>query len=99
MVYVWFSFSIDFLDAIRYIAQNIPAPIPERIPNNGIEFKPSSKMPVIKKQPKRAKIIQINFLNVIFSPNNRYANINTKIGASERSTAARDNGTVFIDSL
>ena len=43
--------------------------------------------------------MQINFFLVIFSPNKMYAKINTKIGASDNKTAARDNGMVFIDLL
>ena len=58
-----------------------------------------SKTPVISKHPKIAKIMHIIFLDVIFSPNNMYANISTYIGASDSRTAARDKGMVFIDSL
>ncbi len=99
MVYVWFPHSIDFFEAIRYTAQNSPAPIPETIPNIGIEVKLSSKTPVISRHPNIANTMQISFLDVIFSPKRRYANISTKIGASDSRTAARDNGIVFIDSL
>ena len=99
MVNVWFSFSIDFLEAIKYIAQNRAAANPVIIPNKGMVDILSSKTRVIRKHPRIAKHMHNIFFKVIFSSNIIYANINTKIGAVESSTAASDNGIVFIDSL
>lgn len=56
-----------------------------------------SKTPVIRKHPVMANIMQVIFFRVIFSLKNIKANINTKIGAVESNTAARDNGIVFIE--
>lgn len=58
-----------------------------------------SKTPVINMHPKMAKIMQINFLCVIFSLKSTWANANTKIGASDNKTAAKDNGMLFMDVL
>lgn len=73
MVYVCFPLSIDFLEAIKYIAQNNPAPIPEIIPNRGMSDKSLSKTPVIMTHPKMARAMQIIFFEVIFSPNKKNA--------------------------
>jgi hypothetical protein len=49
--------------------------------------------------PMSANPMQISFLDVIFSPNSKYAIIKTYMGASDNNTAAKDRGTVFMDSL
>ncbi len=58
-----------------------------------------SRNPVISKHPTIARIMQTIFLDVIFSLKRTYAKIRTKMGAVDSRVAARDNGTVFIDSL
>ena len=78
---------------------NSAAPIPSAIPITSILKTFPSRSPDVKIQPRITKIMEITFLELIFSPKNMYAKIITKIDAEDKSTAAKDRGIFFIASL
>ena len=59
----------------------------------------SSRSPVASMHPISTRITEMILIEVIFSLNVKYSIINTKTGAVLSKTAARDNGTVFIELL
>ena len=99
IVNVWVPLSIDFLEEIVYTAQNNADPIPLIRPMLDIEAILSSRSPVASMHPISTRITEMILIEVIFSLNVKYSIINTKTGAVLSKTAARDNGTVFIELL
>ena len=74
-------------------------PIPAIIPINEMSIEFSSRSPVTNVQPISTRITHNTLIEVIFSLNRKYSNINTNTGAVLNRIAARDNGTVLMELL